>query len=98
MSDNPKVDKPKSDKPNFKCMVSFFWTNALVVGVLELLLFSFIDPADIAILMMLDVDPGVFRIKAYIFTYVFFWLMFNASTFLNCYFAQLRHSKYLQDN
>ncbi|MCW8955238.1 MAG: hypothetical protein OQL09_00015 [Gammaproteobacteria bacterium] len=86
-----------SDKQNLKCMVSFLWTNALVVGVLELLLFSFIDPADIASAMMLDVEPGVFRIKAYIFTYIFLWLMFNASTFLNCYFARLRHNKYLQD-
>lgn len=86
-----------SDKQNFKCMVAFLWTNALVVGVLELLLFSFIDPADIATAMMLDVEPGVFRIKAYVFTYLFLWLMFNASTFLNCYFARLRQNKYLQD-
>ena len=87
-----------SDKQNLKCMVSFLWTNALVVGVLELILFSFIDPAEIATLLMMDVDPGVFRIKTYIFTYVFLWLMFNASTFLNCYFARLRYNKYIQDN
>ena len=87
-----------SEAPSCKCVMSFLWTNALVVGALVFLLFTFIDPADIAIAMNLDVDEGVFRIKAYIFSFLFLWLMFNASTFLNCYFSRLRYSKYLQNH
>ena len=78
--------------PSCKCMLSFLWTNALVVGVLVLLLFSFIDPADIAVTLMLDVNEGMFRIKVYALSFFFLWLMFNASTFLNCYFAKLRNA------
>jgi hypothetical protein len=63
------------------------------VGAMVFLLFTFIDPADIAIAMMLDVDENVFRIKTYIFSFVFLWLMFSASTFLNCYFSKLRYDK-----
>jgi len=73
-------------------MLSFLWTNALVVGVLVLLLFSFIDPADIATTLMLDVNEGMFRIKVYALSFFFLWLMFNASTFLNCYFTKLRNA------
>lgn len=76
--------------PSCKCMLSFLWTNALVVGVLVLLVFSFIDPADIATALMLDVNEGMFRIKVYAMSFFFLWLMFNASTFLNCYFNRLR--------
>lgn len=79
-----------------KLVFSFLWTNALVAGGLVFLLFSFIDPADIAVAMMLDVDEGVFRIKSYIFAFVSIWLIFNASTFLNCYFSALREEKHLQ--
>ncbi len=78
--------------PSCKCMLSFLWTNALVVGVLVLLLFSFIDPADIATTLMLDVNEGMFRIKVYALSFFFLWLMFNASTFLNCYFTKLRNA------
>ncbi|MDH5570165.1 MAG: hypothetical protein OEY89_00270 [Gammaproteobacteria bacterium] len=85
-----------SEAPSCKCVISFLWTNALVVGVLVFLLFSFIDPADIAVAMMLDVDAGIFRIKSYIFSFLFLWLMFNASTFLNCYFSRLRYNKHIQ--
>lgn len=80
-----------SDAPSCKCVISFLWTNALVVGALVFLVFTFIDPADIAIAMHLDVDEGVFRIEAYIFSFVFLWLAFAASTFLNCYFARMKH-------
>lgn len=85
-----------SDGPSCKCMLSFLWTNAIVVGAMVFILFTFVDPADIAIALNLDVDAGVFRIKAYIFSFIFFWLMFNASTFLNCYFSRIRYNKHLQ--
>ena len=81
-----------SNAPSCKCMLSFLWTNALVVGVLVLLLFSFIDPAEIANHLMLDVNEGMFRIKVYALSFFFLWLMFNASTFLNCYFSKLRNA------
>lgn len=84
-----------SATPSCKCVISFLWTNAIVVAVLVFLLFTFIDPADIAVTMQLDVDEGIFRIKAYIFTFLFLWLVFNASTFLNCYFAKLRENQLL---
>lgn len=84
-------------RPSCKCMLSFLWTNALVVAALVFLLFSFIDPADIAVTMMLDVDEGIFRIKTYIFSFMFLWLAFSASTFLNCYFGKLRHNKTIQE-
>ncbi|HEY9050028.1 MAG TPA: hypothetical protein VIQ03_00705 [Gammaproteobacteria bacterium] len=87
-----------TDAPSCKCVISFLWTNALVVGVLVFILFTFIDPADIATAMMLDVDAGIFRIKAYVFSFLFLWLMFNASTFLNCYFSRLRQNKHLQNH
>ena len=81
-----------SDAPRCKCVISFLWTNALVVGALVFLVFTFIDPADIAIAMMLDVDESVFRIQAYAFTFGFMWLAFSASTFLNCYFSRLKYN------
>ena len=81
-----------SDKPNCKCVISFLWTNALVVGALVFLVFTFIDPADIAIAMMLDIDESVFRIQAYAFSFGFMWLAFSASTFLNCYFSRLKYN------
>ena len=77
-------------KPNFKCVVSFIWMNAIVVGVFVFAFFTFIDPGDIAMRLQLDVDLGMFRIKAYIGTFLVLWLMFNASTFLNCYFHSMR--------
>jgi hypothetical protein len=77
--------------------MSFLWTNALVVGALIFLLFSFIDPAEIATNMMLDVNEGTFRIKVYALSFFFLWLMFNASTFLNCYFSSLRNRKQNKD-
>jgi len=83
-------------KARCKLLFSFLWTNAIVAGALVIVLFSFIDPAEIAISMMLDVDEGIFRIKSYIFTFAFIWLIFNASTFLNCYFSSLREEKHLQ--
>lgn len=79
-----------NNAPNCKCMMSFLWTNALVVGALVFLLFSFIDPAEIARNLLLDVNEGTFRIKVYALSFIFLWLMFNASTFLNCYFSRLR--------
>ena len=82
--------------PSCKCVMSFLWTNALVVGVLVFLLYSFIDPAEIASNMMLDVNEGMFRIKVYALSFFFLWLMFNASTFLNCYFAKLRYGNQKQ--
>jgi len=81
-----------TDAPSCKCVISFLWTNALVVGALVFLVFTFIDPADIAVAMMLDVDEGVFRIQAYAFTFVFLWIAFSASTFLNCYFSRLKYN------
>ncbi|HEX5636641.1 MAG: hypothetical protein HYZ31_03780 [Gammaproteobacteria bacterium] len=80
-----------------KCMMSFLWTNALVVGALVFLLFSFIDPAEIARNLMLDVNEGTFRIKVYALSFFFLWLMFNASTFLNCYFSRLKSGTRQQD-
>ena len=87
-----------SEAPSCKCVMSFLWTNALVVGALVFLLFTFIDPADIAVAMNLDVDEGIFRIKAYVFSFLFLWLVFNASTFLNCYFSRLRYSQRLENH
>lgn len=81
-----------SDAPSCKCVISFLWTNAIVVAVLVFAVFVFIDPAEIAIAMSLDVDEGVFRIKTYIFSFLFLWAAFSASTFLNCYFSRLRYS------
>ncbi len=80
------------DAPSCKCVLSYLWTNALVVAVLVFMVFAFIDPADIAVALMLDVDEGVFRIQAYIFSFVFLWLAFAASTFLNCYFSRTRYN------
>lgn len=84
------------EKARCKLLLSFLWTNALVAGALVFLFFSFIDPAEIAVALMLDVDEGLFRIKSYIFGFVFIWIIFNASTFLNCYFSSLRQEKNLQ--
>ena len=81
-----------SSAPGCKCVISYLWTNALVVGALIFLVFAFIDPADIAIAMMLDVDEGVFRIQVYLFSFIFLWLAFAASTFLNCYFARMKYN------
>lgn len=76
---------------NCKCIISYLWTNAIVVAVLVFAVFVFIDPADIAVALMLDVDEGVFRIQAYVFSFVFLWLAFAASTFLNCYFSRMKY-------
>ncbi len=86
-----------SEKPICKSIISFLWTNAIVVGVMVFLLFTLIDPADIAIAMNLDMDEGIFRIKTYLFSFVFLWMIFNATTFLNCYFSKLRYKNRLLD-
>ncbi|NOX09184.1 MAG: hypothetical protein GXP22_06820 [Gammaproteobacteria bacterium] len=83
-----------NEGPSCKCVISFLWTNAMVVAAIVFLLFTFIDPVDVATAMMLDVDAGTFRIKAYVFSFLFLWVMFSASTFLNCYFTKLRDSKH----
>lgn len=80
-----------ADKPGCKCVISYLWTDALVVAALVFMVFVFIDPADIAVALMLDVEAGVFRIQAYIFSFLFLWLAFAASTFLNCYFSRMRN-------
>lgn len=80
-----------ADKPSCKCVISYLWTDALVVAALVFMVFVFIDPADIAVALMLDVEAGVFRIQAYIFSFLFLWLAFAASTFLNCYFSRMRN-------
>ena len=80
-------------KPSCKCILSFIWTNALIVGAITFLLFTFIGPGEIAMKLQLDVDEGIFRIKTYIFSFLFLWIVFNASTFLNCYYSQLRSNR-----
>jgi hypothetical protein len=80
-----------NDKPSCKCVISFLWTDALVVAALVFMVFAFIDPADIAVALMLEVEEGIFRIQAYAFSFLFLWLAFAASTFLNCYFSRMRH-------
>jgi hypothetical protein len=80
------------DKPNCKRVISYLWTDALVVGALVFMVFTFIDPADIAVALLLEVDEAVFRIKTYTFSFLFLWLAFAASTFLNCYFARMKYS------
>ncbi len=77
---------------NCKYVVSFLWTNALVVAALVFLVFSFIDPADIAVSLMLDVDEGIFRIQMYAFSFLFLWAAFSASTCINCYFSRIKYS------
>lgn len=79
------------DRPSCKCVISYLWTDALVVGVLVFAVFAFIDPADIAVSLMLDVDESIFRIKTYLFSFLFLWAAFAASTFLNCYFARMKY-------
>ncbi len=81
-----------NDAPSCKCIISYLWTNALVVGVLVFMVFAVIDPADIAVAMMLDIDEGLFRIQAYAFSFLFLWLAFAASTFLNCYFTRMKYT------
>ena len=81
-----------NDAPSCKCVVSYLWTNAVVVAFLVFMVFAFIDPADIAIALMLEVDEGVFRIQTYVFSFVFLWLAFAASTFLNCYFTRIKYN------
>lgn len=81
-----------SDAPSCKCVVSYLWTNAVVVAFLVFMVFAFIDPADIAVALMLEVDEGVFRIQTYAFSFVFLWLAFAASTFLNCYFTRIKYN------
>ena len=76
-------------EPKYKWVIFFLWTSALVVGSLVFLAFSFIDPADIVITMMLDIDEAEFRVKAYIFSFSFLWLAFLAFSFLNYYFTQM---------
>ena len=80
------------DKPNCKCVISFLWTNAIIVGAIVFMVFAFIDPAEIAIALNLDVEEGLFRIQSYAFAFLFMWVAFSASTFLNCYFSRLKYN------
>jgi len=80
-------------KNRCKLIASFLWTNAIVAGVLVFILFSFIDPGSVAVSMNLDVDENIFRLKSYAFGFISFWLAFNASTYLNCYFSNMRDNK-----
>jgi hypothetical protein len=80
-------------KSRCKLIFSFLWTNAIVAGLLVFVLFSFIDPGSVAVSLHLDVDESVFRLKSYVFGFISFWMAFNASTYLNCYFSNIRDSK-----
>ncbi|VAW56168.1 hypothetical protein MNBD_GAMMA07-2605 [hydrothermal vent metagenome] len=77
---------------NCKYVISFLWTNAIVVGVVLFLVFSFIDPADIAISLNLDVEEGAFRVQVYSFSFLFLWAAFTASTCINCYYSRLKYN------
>ncbi len=72
------------------------WANALTAGLLTFILFSMFDPAYIAVVMHLDINEHVFRTKSYFYGFIFIWLIFNATTFLNCYFSKLRNNQYVQ--
>jgi len=87
-----------ANTPAYKCVISYLWTNALVVGALVFMVFALIDPADVAVALMLEVDEGVFRIQAYAFTFIFLWLAFAASTFLNCYFSRMKYDMQQPEN
>ena len=78
-----------------KCVVSFLWTNAIVAGSLVFLLYTFVDPVDVAHSLQLVVNEGTFRIKVYFFSFFGLWILFSASTFLNCYFDKLRQGVHM---
>ncbi len=75
-----------------KCAMGVAWTSGLTALAITFLLFTFFDPGDVAISLQLPIDPGEFRIRAYLFTSVAIWAILGASVGMNCFYRSLRNS------
>jgi hypothetical protein len=65
------------------------WSSAISSGIMTFILFTFLDPLDLVETFHLDVDPLIFRLKAYAGAFAFFWLTFITSTYLCLFYNQL---------
>ncbi|MBC8518806.1 MAG: hypothetical protein H8D24_00165 [Gammaproteobacteria bacterium] len=75
-----------------KCALGVAWTSGLVSIAITFLLFTFFDPAEMVEMLQLNVDPGIFRMKAYAFMIALVWLVLAASVAMNCFYRSLRNS------
>lgn len=75
-----------------KCALGVAWTSGLTAVAITFLLFTFFDPADMAVMWNLSVDPGTFRMQAYAFLIASIWLVLGASVAMNCFYRTLRSS------
>ena len=75
-----------------KCLAGFLWTSAIASGIVTFALFTLFDPVDLMPLLDPVADPTWFRLKAFGFGFLFFWVTFMTSTYLSCYYNQLERS------
>jgi len=72
-----------------KCLAGFLWTSAIAAGIVTFAMFTLFDPVDLMPVIQPEADPLYFRLKAYGFGFLFFWVTFLTSTYLSCYYNQL---------
>ncbi len=75
-----------------KCALGVAWTSGLTAVAITFILFTFFDPADMAVMWNLNVEPGTFRMQAYAFMIAAIWLVLGASVAMNCFYRTLRSS------
>lgn len=73
-----------------KCAMGVVWTSGLTALGITFLLFTLFDPGDAATVLKLPMDPGEFRIQAYLFMGAFVWMVLISSVAMNCFYRTLR--------
>jgi hypothetical protein len=76
-----------------KCALGVAWTSGLTALAITFVLFTFFDPADAAVVLKLPMDPGDFRVQAYLFMGMLIWMLLSASVAMNCFYRTLRSSR-----
>jgi hypothetical protein len=82
MSESIRVD----DRPAVQRVISILWPSFLVAGVATVVLFTWIDPAEL-VLCMYDA-PVVTRLEAYSTGFFVLWFLTALASALTCYFGR----------
>ncbi|WP_018232506.1 hypothetical protein [Thioalkalivibrio thiocyanodenitrificans] len=82
MSESVNVD----ERPLVQRAIAVLWPSFLVAGVATVLLFTWVDPAELS--QCLDGMPAVTRMEAYSVGFFILWLFAATASALTCYFGR----------
>lgn len=82
MSESVNVD----DRPFVQRAIAVLWPSFLVAGLATVLLFTWIDPAEV-VLCLYDA-PVITRMEAYSGGFFVLWLLTALASALTCYFSR----------